>query len=149
MVICQNQYVSWKYFWFWKILPSPDWSFPGSLVGSMSPSSTWWAAQLWVKSRSSQALLHSGAHGRSGGPRRNGTEGFPCTTHHRSSPGDAAESPLTPLYFRLGSHLRRQPPYSEHMSAAFGFRKSEKQCFELPRRKYFQNFISTGKVKLF
>lgn len=35
------------------------------------------------------------------------------------------------------------------MSAVFDFRKGEKQCFELPRTKYFQNFISTGKVKLF
>ena len=113
----------------------PHWSFLGSLVCLMSPGSTWWAAQLW-------------AHGWSGGPRKNGTKGFLCTPHHRSSPGNALESPLTLLHFRLGSHLRRHPPHSEHTSAAFGFRKSEKQCFELPRTKYFQNFISTGKLKL-
>lgn len=58
----------------------------------------------------SQGLLQSWACGRSGGTRKNGTEEFQSTTHPRSSPGAAAEMPLTPLNFRLGSHLLRHHP---------------------------------------
>lgn len=104
--------------------------------------------QLQFRSCSSQALQHSRADGQSGGPRRNGTEEFPCSSQKQSWKYCGVASATIALQtWQLSEKTTPLLPMS--MSAVFDFRKGEKQCFELPRTKYFQNFISTGKVKLF
>lgn len=148
MVICQNQYVSWKFSWLWKLLLSPGRSFLGSLVGSVSPGSTWWAAQLWVKSRSSQALLHCRVRGRSGGPRKSGTEGFLCSTPQEQPRGCCGASSDTTALQTWQPSEKTAPPRWAYVCCIW-FQKKWKTMFWASQNKIFSEFHYHRKGKTF
>lgn len=147
MAICQSQNVSWKYFSFWKLLPYSGWNLLVSLAGCV----------LW------QQMMPSSSSGVAA-PRPRSTAGLMASLEAQEGMGlrsfysphitetsrkcCGVTSDTTALQtWQLPEKTMPLLPMSP--SVAFDFRKGEKQCFEFPRTKYFQKFISTGKVKRF